>query len=208
MRLRRSGRGGVVALLFAVLLLCALPPADAAPPEVRGGAAAGRDRPGHRRLRGARACTRPPTTTPPRWCCSMDTPGGLDTAMRSIIQAMLASPVPVLAYVAPGGARAASAGTYILYASALARHGAGHQPRRRHAGIAARRDAAAGHDRQTPGDAAPAAGPDAETAKITNDAAAYIRGLATLHGRNADWAEQAVREAVSLLLRRARCAST
>lgn len=126
----------------------------------------------------------------------LDTPGGLDTAMRSIIRAVLASPVPVLGYVAPAGARAASAGTYILYATALAAMAPG-----TNLGAATPvplfgDDAPAEAERKRPGDAPPAA--DAERAKITNDAAAYLRGLATLHGRNADWAERAVREAVSL----------
>jgi membrane-bound serine protease (ClpP class) len=134
----------------------------------------------------------------------MDTPGGLDSAMRDIIRAMLASPVPVLAYVAPGGARAASAGTYILYAAALAAMAPG-----TNLGAASpvsmfaptpladsgAKPADDGGKTDQPAKAAPR---DAELTKVTNDSVAYIRGLATLHGRNADWAEQAVREAVSL----------
>ncbi len=128
----------------------------------------------------------------------LDTPGGLSAAMRDIIRDMLASPIPVIAYVAPSGARAASAGTYILYASQLAamapgtnlgaatpiRLGGGKTPLGNDGG-----------DAEDGGDAAPA---DAESAKAINDAAAYIRSLAELHGRNADWAESAVRRAESL----------
>jgi membrane-bound serine protease (ClpP class) len=130
----------------------------------------------------------------------LDTPGGLDSAMRQIIQAILASPVPVATWVAPQGARAASAGTYILYASHLAAMApsttlgaatpvaiglpGGGAPERGRAGSA-------------PASAAEAP-PDAMTAKQVNDAAAFIRGLAQLRQRNAEWAERAVREAVTL----------
>jgi membrane-bound serine protease (ClpP class) len=131
----------------------------------------------------------------------VDTPGGLDSAMRDIIRAMLASPVPVLAYVAPSGARAASAGTYIVYGAALAAMAPGTDlgaatpvslfgptPLPRHP---------AGGDRNADHSVTDDS-PSALLTKVTNDAAAYIRGLATLHGRNAEWAEKAVREAVSL----------
>ena len=147
----------------------------------------------------------------------LDTPGGLDSAMRDIIRAMLASPVPVLAYVGPSGARAASAGTYILYASALAAMTPGTnlgaatpvslfgEPPAAPSGDKPGADKKPDGDKKPGGDAdkreavtAGLAPRDAMTAKATNDAAAYIRGLATLHGRNADWAERAVREAVSL----------
>ena len=126
----------------------------------------------------------------------VDTPGGLDSAMRAIIRVMLASPVPVLAYVAPSGARAASAGTYILYASALAAMAPG-------TNLGAATPVSLFGDTPLPNATRPAAGQappatSAELIKVTNDAAAYIRGLGTLHGRNADWAERAVREGISL----------
>ncbi len=128
----------------------------------------------------------------------MDTPGGLDTSMRDIVKAILASKVPVVTYVAPQGARAASAGTYILYAS----HVAAMAPAT-NLGAATPVELAPA---ATPGSAPemkedkPAATPqpDAKTRKAVNDAAAYIRGLAELRGRNAAWAERAVRESVSL----------
>jgi membrane-bound serine protease (ClpP class) len=143
----------------------------------------------------------------------MDTPGGLDTAMREVIKAILTSPVPVVTYVAPSGARAASAGTYILYASHVAAMAPGTnlgaatpveiglgQPRpepdqpeggksegeRKPKGKAGKADAGK-----------PAVVPPMERKQI-NDAAAYLRGLAQMRGRNADWAERAVRESVSL----------
>jgi membrane-bound serine protease (ClpP class) len=134
----------------------------------------------------------------------MDTPGGLDSSMRDIIRVMLASPVPVIAYVAPSGARSASAGTFILYAAALAAMAPG-----TNLGAASpvslfaptplagppAKPADDGSKVDQPAKAAPR---DAELTKVTNDAVAYIRGLAALHARNADWAERAVREAVSL----------
>ncbi|NDZ14668.1 serine protease [Variovorax sp. WS11] len=129
----------------------------------------------------------------------LDTPGGLDASMRSIVKDILASPVPVATFVAPSGARAASAGTYILYAS----HIAAMAPA---SNLGAATPVAIGMP--TPGrpDAKPddkkekgtESAPDAMTAKRLSDASAYIRSLAQLRHRNAEWAEQAVRESVSL----------
>lgn len=120
----------------------------------------------------------------------LDTPGGLDSSMRQMIKAILASPVPVATFVAPDGARAASAGTYLLYAS----HVAAMAPAS-HLGAAT--PVAIGIGGGSPGPPASGA-PDAMGAKRLSDAVAYIRSLAQLRGRNADWAEKAVREAASL----------
>jgi membrane-bound serine protease (ClpP class) len=128
----------------------------------------------------------------------LDTPGGLATAMRDIIQHILASPVPVVGYVAPSGARAASAGTYILYATSIA-------------AMAPTTNVGAatpvplmGHE-SAPGTSGKSRKHklSAEQQKILKDSIAYIRGLAHRHGRNADWAEKAVRKAASLPARAA-----
>ncbi len=131
----------------------------------------------------------------------LDTPGGLDSSMREIIKDILASPVPVAGFVAPSGARAASAGTFILYAC----HIAAMAPATNlgaaspvaigmpSGGGAEKAEKKKGSDKD-----AVAAPTDTLMRKQMHDAAAYIRGLAQLRGRNADWAERAVREAVSL----------
>jgi membrane-bound serine protease (ClpP class) len=137
----------------------------------------------------------------------IDTPGGLSESMRQIIARMLACPIPVLVYVAPGGARAASAGTYILYAGPIAAMAPA-----THVGAAtpvslggrtpmplplpkAGQLAPAG-SAATPASAADDG--DAESHKVLNDSIAYIRSLAQLRGRDVAWAEQAVRGAATL----------
>jgi len=148
----------------------------------------------------------------------LDTPGGLDSAMRDIIKVILNSPVPVACLVAPGGARAASAGTYILYACHIAAMapatnlgaatpipvgGSAPLP-----GMPDKPDPGKdpqGKDQDPGADAKPEPRPaqDAGQTKVVNDAVAYIRSLAEKRGRNADWAERAVREGVSLSAERA-----
>lgn len=128
----------------------------------------------------------------------LDTPGGLDTSMRQMIREILASPVPVIVYVAPGGARAASAGAFILYAGHVAAMAPGTNVGAATPVQIGGLPGGPGNESDAPDDkAGKDASPDA-TAKATNDAVAYIRSLARLRGRNADWAEQAVRTAASL----------
>jgi membrane-bound serine protease (ClpP class) len=146
----------------------------------------------------------------------LDTPGGLDTSMRQIIKAILASPVPVATFIAPGGARAASAGTYIIYASHIAAMAPGTNLGAAtpvQLGIGGQDAPKPGQAPSLPSGSAPAGKDSAasgslaldsqstELRKQVHDAAAYIRGLAQLRGRNADWADRAVREAVSLSAR-------
>lgn len=121
----------------------------------------------------------------------IDTPGGLDTAMRDIVQEIIASPVPVVSYVSPSGARAASAGTYIMYAS----HVAAMAPA---TNLGAATPVQIAGFPGTGGADKEEGGRSAMQKKIINDAVAYIQGLARLRGRNSEWAERAVREGVSL----------
>ncbi|MGH2625558.1 MAG: NfeD family protein, partial [Anaerolineales bacterium] len=110
----------------------------------------------------------------------LNTPGGLDISMREIVERMLSSKVPIVVWVSPSGARAASAGVFITYAA--------------HVAVMA------------PGTSIGAAHPvnlggkldEVTSAKVTNDAAAYIRSIARQRGRNPDWAEKAVRESAAL----------
>jgi membrane-bound serine protease (ClpP class) len=128
---------------------------------------------------------------------SLDTPGGLDRSMREMIQALLASPVPVAMYVSPSGARAASAGTYLLYASHVAAMAPG-------TNLGAATPVAIGlgggepdkaKDGKADGDAKPKSTMES---KAMHDAAAYLRSLAQMRGRNAEWGEKAVRQSESL----------
>jgi len=130
----------------------------------------------------------------------LNTPGGLDSAMREMIQGILASPVPVATFVSPSGARAASAGTYLLYASHISAMAPG-------TNLGAATPVAIGIGGET--NKPPAAEKSIEgkerappasamEKKAVHDAAAYLRSLAQLRGRNAEWAEKAVREAESL----------
>ena len=130
----------------------------------------------------------------------MDTPGGLDTSMRTIIQEILASPVPVASFVSPSGARAASAGTYIMYASHVSAMMPG-------TNLGAATPVQIGGTPDLPQPPESSDDQDAPTsekpsdvmeAKAVNDAVAYIRSLAQMRGRNANWAERAVRQASSL----------
>jgi membrane-bound serine protease (ClpP class) len=126
----------------------------------------------------------------------LDTPGGLVSSTRTIIQSMLTSPIPIVVYVAPGGARAASAGTYIVYASHVAAMAPG-------TNLGAATPISLGGipgipDAQKPKDKSTPAPETTEERKAINDAVAFIRSLAQLRGRNIEWAERAVRDAATL----------
>lgn len=136
----------------------------------------------------------------------LNTPGGLDASMRDIIQKILASPVPVATWVAPNGARAASAGTYILYASHFAvmapatnvgsstpvSIGGGSSP------LPLPVPPAEDPTEEGGENGGAVQGGTAMERKVINDAVAYIKGLAELRGRNQEWAEQTVVEAANL----------
>ena len=148
----------------------------------------------------------------------LDTPGGLDKSMRDMVKAILASPVPVATYVAPNGSRAASAGTYIMYASHIAAMapatnigsstpvsiGGGGSPFPIPEMPSGEDDE--GEEPEQPEEEAaedgqgdePAPAGDSMERKVLNDSVAYIKGLAELRGRNAEWAEATVREAANL----------
>jgi membrane-bound serine protease (ClpP class) len=132
----------------------------------------------------------------------MDTPGGLVDSTRIIIQQILAAPVPVVTWVAPGGARAASAGTYILYASHIAAMApatnVGAATPVQIGGFPPLQPQPEKEEEGKEGDQERPPRPAGMEDKIVHDAAAYMRGLAQLRGRNAEWAEKAVREAVSV----------
>ena len=148
----------------------------------------------------------------------IDTPGGLDAASRDIIQHILSSPIPIATYVYPSGARAASAGTYILYASQIAAMapattlGAatpvqiggppgtptpGGKPQENEKKEDKENKEGEGENEEEKKEEKPLSGTAMER-KVVNDSVAFIRGLAQRHGRNADWAEKAVREAATL----------
>ncbi|MBN1190484.1 MAG: nodulation protein NfeD [Dehalococcoidales bacterium] len=114
----------------------------------------------------------------------MDTPGGLDTAMRDIVQSILNARVPVVVYVSPPGARAASAGVFITMAA--------------HVAVMAPNTAIGAAHPVSIGEEGEQQMSEEMSDKVTNDAAAYIRSIAATRGRNADWAEKAVRQSVSL----------
>ncbi|MFC1928902.1 nodulation protein NfeD [Chloroflexota bacterium] len=113
----------------------------------------------------------------------LDTPGGLDTSMRDIVKDIVSARVPVVVYVSPSGARAASAGVFITMAA--------------HIAVMAPNTAIGAAHPVAMGEEGEAAMSEAMEEKVVNDAAAYIRSIAESHGRNMEWAEQAVREAVS-----------
>jgi membrane-bound serine protease (ClpP class) len=148
----------------------------------------------------AKALKRAAEEGSPALIVRLDTPGGLLSSTREMIQAILASPVPVVMYVAPEGSRAASAGTYLLYASHVAAMAPG-----THMGAATPIALSAPGMPGAPPPPKPKSDKDTEqdpgsvsARKSLNDAVAYIRSLAELRGRNADWAEKAVRDAATL----------
>ncbi|WP_339668208.1 nodulation protein NfeD [Dasania marina] len=134
----------------------------------------------------------------------IDTPGGLDTAMRDIIKTLIASTVPVASYVAPSGSRAASAGTYIMYASHIAAMapatnlGAATPVQIASPSLPTAPKPEDDNNNNSKEERNPAKPSNAMEQKLINDAVAYIEGLADLYGRNKAWAVKAVREGASL----------
>ena len=135
----------------------------------------------------------------------MDTPGGLDKSMRNLVKAILAARVPVVTYVSPDGARAASAGTYIAYASHVAAMapatniGSSTPVSLTPGAPQPKPPAPKGEDSgEEQAEATPAAPGDAMTKKMVNDAVAYLQSLAELRGRNIEWAEKTVRDGANL----------
>jgi len=125
----------------------------------------------------------------------LDTPGGLDLSMRKIIKGVLASEVPVVVYVAPPGSRAASAGVFITYAAHIAAMAPGTNIGSAHP-VSIGGGGVGGGEKDNGGE-------DVMAAKVENDAVAYIRSIAAKRGRNADWAEDAVRKSVNITAREA-----
>ena len=159
-----------------------------------------------------KALQRAATTGAQALIVRMDTPGGLLSSTREMIHAILASPVPVVMYVAPNGSRAASAGTYLMYAAHVAAmapstHLGAATPISISPGLPGSPPPSPPPQEPAPGKenqgkdkqpSSPADGKTAQERKVINDAIAYIRSLAELRGRNADWAEKAVRDAATL----------
>jgi membrane-bound serine protease (ClpP class) len=202
--IHRGLAGPLLACLFALVWICALAAPGAVAQEAKEGpiimidikGAIGFVAAGHL----TRALDRAAAEKSPAVIVRLDTPGGLLSSTREMIQAILASPTPVVMYVAPDGSRAASAGTYLLYASHVAAMAPG-----THLGAATPIPLSAPGLPGAPAPSKPSSDKKSDqdpgsvsSRKSLNDAIAYIRTLAELRGRNADWAEKAVRDAATL----------